>query len=350
MVLTGVKLRNYRSYKDQVFEFEPGVNIVVGPNASGKTNLLEAVYVAARGRSFRNSDKELIAYNQPWARVDMLSDDGQRTVKIWSEGDKAKEFSIGPNKKRRLSGPDKLPLVLFTPEHLRSLSGAPTNRRKLIDELVAAMQPDGQAIINRFQRALNQRNHLLKQSSPDKDELFVWAVRLGDLGGQLAAYRHEAIAALNKSASRIYSELAGKKHQVKFIYKSQLGNDESYRRKLDRHLLSQRDLNLGFTSQGPHRDDISVEINGHNSQVSASRGELRSLVLVAKIVEMAIIEKQTKQKPWLLLDDVFSELDNLRRQHLSALLDDYQTIITTTDADAVIEYFAENEQNIIALS
>lgn len=349
MILTGVKLKNYRSYADQVFEFEPGVNIVVGPNASGKTNLLEAVYVAAKGRSFRNSDKELIAYNKPWARVDMLSNENHRTVKVWRDGDKTKEFDIGPNKKRRLTEADKLPLVLFTPEHLRSLSGAPTNRRKLIDELVAAMQPDGQTVINRFQRALNQRNHLLKQPNPDKDELFVWAVRLGELGGQLAAYRQAAIAKLNSSASKIYSELAGKKHEIGFIYKSELGDGETYRRKLDKHLQSQRDRDLGFTSQGPHRDDIAVEINGHNSQTAASRGELRTLVLVAKIAELDIIEGRTGERPWLLLDDVFSELDGLRRRQLSSRLSEYQTIITTTDADAVVEYFAENQQNILAL-
>jgi DNA replication and repair protein RecF len=338
VVVTGVKLKNYRSYRNQAFELEPGVNIIVGPNASGKTNLLEAVYVAGVGKSFRAGDKDLISYNKPWARIDLMLDKGQRTVKMWRESTKSKEFEVGQNIKKRLKSEDKLPTVLFTPDDLRSLSGSPKSRRKLIDGLVAAMFSDGQTAINRFNRALLQRNHLLKQANPNKDELFVWAVRLGEMGGQLAGYRQQVIGKLNKQSGKIYSELAGKKHRVKFRYISAL-DSKNYRHNLDKHLQDKTDIYLGFTSKGPHRDDISVEIDSRDSQASASRGELRTLVLAAKIVETSIVEQRTNQRPLMLLDDVFSELDGARRQSLSKKLGGYQVIITTTDADAMVEHF-----------
>lgn len=349
MQVTGVRLKNFRSYKDQAFELEPGVNIVVGPNASGKTNLLEAIYVVAQGRSFRVGDSDLIRHSQPWAKVELVSERQQRSVKLWREGPTKKEFELSGQTKRRLGPKDKLPLVLFTPEDLRSLGGSPVRRRKLIDTLVAKLFEEGARVISRYQRALLQRNHLLKQADPDKDELFVWAVRLGELGVRLADMRFSVIAKLNRQASATYSELVSKKQTVKFSYISELGTKAQYAHKLNQSLQSTRDQSLGSTSVGPHRDDLLVQIDGHDSRLSASRGELRTLVLVAKIIEIQITEQKAKTKPLLLLDDVFSELDGARRRQLSQRLSGYQTLITTTDADAVVEHFSQSDQNIIAL-
>jgi len=348
-MITGVKLKNFRSYRDQAFELEPGVNIIVGPNGSGKTNLLEAIYVAVQGRSFRVGDKELIMHKKPWARIDLVAATSQRAVKLWRSGPIKKQFELAGQQKRRLSSKDKLPQVLFTPDDLRSLGGSPERRRRMLDNLVSKNFEEGAAVVSRFGRALLQRNHLLKQPRPDEDELFVWAVRLGELGGQLADMRAQIVAKLNKDANAIYSELVGKKQRVRFAYQSELGSRAGYGHKLNRRLQSGHDLRVGFTTSGPHRDDLQVKIDGYDSRDTASRGELRTLVLVVKIIEIKITQSRTKSKPLLLLDDVFSELDGARRRQLSQRLSGYQTLITTTDADAVVEHFLKTDYNLIAL-
>ena len=229
MVITGVKLKNYRSYGDQAFEIEQGVNIVVGPNASGKTNLLEAIYLVGEGRSFRNKDQDLVQNGRPWARVDLLMDKKPRIVKIWREGEKNKEFSIDQTKYKRLPASRKLPIILFTPEDLRSLSGSPTQRRKLLDSIALNLFPEAAKIQNRYQRALLQRNHLLKQANPSNDEMFVWAVRLGELGGQVVDMRLAVIEAIDKSASKIYQSLSGKKHKISFFNLSKISQTRQKR-------------------------------------------------------------------------------------------------------------------------
>lgn len=349
MVITGIRLQRFRSYKDQVFELEPGVNIVVGPNASGKTNLLEALYVASRGRSFRVRDTDLIKHGASWARIDVTRQNQSRSIKLRRSNEPRKEFIIGSTTKRRLAPTDTLPLVLFAPDDLRLLNGSPTRRRDYLDQLVSQLIPAAGGTIGRYYRALLQRNTLLKTNNPDIDELFVWSIKLGELGAQVAAWRRDIVKKLNKEASQIYSELAGGQHRVRFIYESALPL-KTYAEALNRSLQSNKDTFIGHTSMGPHRDDLQVSLDGHNSTSSASRGEVRTLVLVAKLVEARLLEIQMEQKPLLLLDDVFSELDGKRRQQLAHAVKDYQTLITTTDADAVIEHFTKKSINIIPLN
>lgn len=347
-MITGIRLQNFRSYRDQAFELEPGVNIVVGPNASGKTNLLEALYVGSRGRSFRVRDHDLIRYGARWARVDTSHASQNRSVKLRRHDLPHKEFVVGANTRRRLAATDVLPVVLFAPDDLRLLNGSPARRRDYLDQLVAQLVPGSNVVINRYQRALLQRNTLLKEPNPDSDELFVWSIKLGELGSQIVNWRRELIRKLNRQASQIYSALAGGNHRVRFVYQSNLPL-KSYASSLNSALQSSNDRKLGHTSAGPHRDDLAVSLDGHDSAASASRGEIRTLVLVAKLVEANLVEQQYGQKPLLLLDDVFSELDGKRRQQLARAVKSYQTLITTTDADAVLEHFTKKSINIIAL-
>lgn len=348
-MLTGVRLQNFRSYKDQAFELEPGVNIVVGPNASGKTNLLESLYVAARGKSFRARDVDLIGHRMPWARVDSEgAGTVKRVVKLRRKEAPLKEFEIGPNKHRRLNPDNLLPVVLFTPDDLRLLNGSPVRRREYLDQLIIKLDASRAPTISRYSRALLQRNALLKQAQPDSDELFVWGVKLGELGGQIAGWRRALIRQINKLAPTAYSQLAGGKWRVKLTYESELPVRD-YQHALNRLLQSGRDERVGHTSAGPHRDDFRLALEGRDSSVTASRGEVRTLVLVLKLAEARLLENLLEQKPLLLLDDVFSELDGKRRQQLAKAVSGYQTLITTTDADAVIEHFGRKRQNVIAL-
>lgn len=349
-MITGVRLQNFRSYFDQAFEFETGVNIVIGPNASGKTNLLEALYVGRIGRSFRARDLDLINYKKNWARVDIDESSGhRRTVKIQKHKLPKKSFIINNQTKKRLGSEYTLPTVLFAPDHLQILTGSPERRRNFMDLLISQLYPQEKFLFSRYQRALLQRNNILKQADIDPDNLFVWGVKLGELGAKIASLRMNLISQLNRYSSKIYSQLAGTKNSVKFHYVSSLTTDpKTYAHQLNKKLQGQTDIELGYSAYGPHRDDFMVMLNKHDSSISASRGETRTLVMVMKMIETKLIEKQIDQPPLILLDDIFSELDGKRRHQLALALDDYQTLITTTNVDVIDKKLTQNA-NLITL-
>jgi DNA replication and repair protein RecF len=342
-VINSIRLQNFRSYRDDSFEFDPGVNIIVGPNASGKTNLLEALLVIGRGKSYRARDQELVRFKKPWARLEAHSETETRVVKLTSQGNDAiqKNFMIDRQPYKRLGHTKTLPMVLFEPEHLQLLRGAPELRRDFIDGLLEQTVAGHATLLKQYKRALLQRNALLKHGAhATPQQLFPWNVRLSELGGQVAAGRLRLISELNNNLSKIYSELAGKKSKVELIYESSC-SVEAYASVLLQKLEAHRELELlrGFTAYGPHRDDVRVELGGHRLQESGSRGETRTLLLALKINELKLIEEARGKKPLLLLDDVFSELDGARRQALTKFIGAYQTFITTTDADVVVQHF-----------
>jgi DNA replication and repair protein RecF len=337
MSFTGIRLQNFRSYSDQSFEFGSGVNVVVGPNASGKTNLLEALYVASRGKSFKGRDIEVIRTNQPWARIDAWFDGGSVTIKIKQSQDAKSEktIALGPNKQfARLPARYHKPVVLFVPDHLRLLQGSPALRREYIDNLIVQLNPERQRAFTRYSRALRQRNVLLKQSSSPQDELFVWGVQLGRYGAQIAEWRYELVERVNQSLEQTLESLSGKT-RLRVTLETSLGNRQNYASLFTKHLQSNTDAQAGFTTRGPHRDDMRIELRGVDSALTASRGETRSIVLALKVLEANMLEDKFGFSPLLLLDDVFSELDGSRRDKLSQLLDQNQTLITTTDADSI---------------
>lgn len=345
-MISDIRLQNFRSYKDETFEFGSGVNIVVGPNASGKTNLLEGILVAANGGSYRATTSDLIMFNKPWARIELHSSGEQRVAKIDTrDGFVKKTFDIDGREYGRIPHSKKLPLVLFEPGHLRLLSGSPELRRDYLDDLSEQITPGYGRLRRSYKRALAQRNAVLKKgASQGSGELFAWNIRLSELGGQMAAGRQNLIDLINERISGLYAKLSNSKTGVKVSYESTCSL-ENYSSQLLKNLEAnvEQDFVRGFTSHGPHRDDIQLVFNArHSAQAVASRGEVRTILLALKIVELQLIEDVRGQKPLLLLDDVFSELDGARRQALTKFLKDYQTFITTTDADVVVQHFMEN--------
>lgn len=353
-MISDIRLQHFRSYDDATFEFSPSVNIIVGPNASGKTNLLEAVLVSARGASYRVRDTELVQYDQPWARLDAQTDGELRTVKIVLEPAPAKTYEIGGKTYRRLSSAKTLPVVIFEPNHLYMLGGAPELRRSYLDDLLEQTQPHYGKLRRDYRRVLTQRNALLKaHGHASSAQIFPWNVRLSELGGAIAQARMELIEAINGQASELYGSLAHKPSQVELRYETKLSIGH-YATALLRSLEHNFGLDVarGFTGAGPHREDFTVLLGGHPAQVSASRGETRTAVLMLKVMELRLIEQSrldsslaapagVQARPLLLLDDVFSELDGSRRQALTNYLRDYQTFITTTDADVVVQHFMD---------
>lgn len=352
-MLSDLRLQNFRSYKDGSFEFSPGVNIIVGPNASGKTNLLEAILITARGSSYRAKDSELVRFNQPWARLDCdLIDGGKRTIKLVVDPKPEKSYILNNKTYKRLSIAHSLPVVLFEPNHLQLLSGKPEYRRDYLDDLLEQIMPGYGTLRRRYRRTLAQRNTLLKQAtSPSQTQLFPWNVRLSELAGQIVRARTQIVTEAHNKASKLYMELSRTKTKLNLTYHSNWPA-ESYQS----HLLKKLETNLeidrlrGFTSTGPHRDDLTILFDNHPAQESASRGEARTAVLVLKIIELQVLQAaHDGQAPILLLDDVFSELDGKRRHTLTDYFVSYQTFITTTDADIVLKHFTER-CNVIPLS
>jgi DNA replication and repair protein RecF len=366
MALTDIRLQNFRSYADDSFELSPGVNIIVGPNASGKTNLLEAILVLARGGSYRAKDAELVRFGSPWARLDThaAQDDEsdtthERTLKIECNGLQGaasgnlravckKSFVIDGQTVLRMTQPKMLPAVLFEPNHLLLLTGSPELRRSYLDDLIEQTMPGFGPVRRQYKRVLAQRNALLKRGSHVAGpQIFVWNLRLSELAGRIVQERLELIERINQVAGETYSRLAHAEADVLVNYTSSLDvhqYESSLLKKLEHNL--ERDCILGFTTAGPHREDINVLLNGHTLQDAASRGETRTIILALKIIELQLIEAARGSAPLLLLDDVFSELDGARRQALTEFLRDYQTFITTTDADVVVQHFMD-ECNII---
>lgn len=339
-------LQHFRSYTDYAVEFDAGVNIIVGPNGSGKTNLLEALYVLSTGSSFRGQDRELLQHSQDWFRVEGLFGEQQRVLTYRQNADSVeKQFVLDGTKKARLMHPQRVPVVLFEPDHLRLLRESPSKRRDYIDALLTKLQPDYSWLKHQFERVLTQRNAILKRRLPYsqlEDQLFAWDVKFAELAQQIVERRQQLIANLQAQASDVYSAIAGRPHQVALHYQSTV-EGSNYHAGLLRQLSERvtRDVERGFTGVGPQRDDFAVTLDSAPAASAASRGEIRSLLLTFKIIELRLLAAQNDATPLLLLDDVFSELDAARRHALAELAKTYQTLITTTDADAIVEHFLD---------
>lgn len=348
-----ITLHNFRSYQEYSVELAPGVNIIVGPNGSGKTNMLEALYVLSHGTSFRGTDRDMVRHDSPWFRLEGLYQDQQRvlTVELQPQAAIDKQFSLDGVKKARLTHTQRLPVVLFEPDHLRLLRESPSHRREYLDTLLSKIQPDFTWLKHQFERVLLQRNNILKRHLAPmqrNDQLFVWDIKFAELAEQIVRQRQELINKIAAEFGEVYATIANHQHQVGLAYQNTV-TAEDYRAGLLKLLQTnaQRDSERGFTTVGPHRDDFIVSLDGALAASAASRGEIRSLLLALKIIELRMLHTHHGTPPLLLLDDVFSELDTSRRQALAKLAKDYQTLITTTDADAIVEHFLGG-YNVIA--
>lgn len=325
--------------------FGSRVNIIVGPNGSGKTNLLEALYVLSHGSSFRGADRDMVAHGREWFRLQGLCDGAERTLvcKLEHPGVIDKQFTLDGLKRARLTHNVRVPVVLFEPEHLRLLRDSPSQRRDYLDLLLTKLQPDYTWLKHQFERVLLQRNNVLKRHLPPAlrdDHLFAWDISFADLAEQIARRRRELVERLNERIEETYAGIARGVHKVELRYEQKI-NSTDYRTALLAALQAgvEHDDARGFTTMGPHRDDLLVLLDGTPAVSAASRGEMRSLLLALKMIELSLVGEQSDSTPLLLLDDVFSELDASRRQALAVLAKECQTLITTTDADSITGHF-----------
>jgi DNA replication and repair protein RecF len=354
-MINSLRLQNFRGFADAQFEFEPGVNIIVGPNASGKTTILEALLIIAGQGTFKGQDTDLVRFSKDWLRVDAVLEASSRAVKLTKDGEDRtqKSYVIDGVDRQRLGTTYTLPVVLFEPQDMNMLSGDPAGRRDFLDRILSATAPGYTTLAKNYRRALSQRNRLLKQlaarPSSDTKELFVWDLRLSELGGAVHAARKALVDRMAATFADEYDRISGKQEPAAITYESSVSAAD-YTTSLLKKLANsyEKDVARGFTGVGPHRDDLVISLRDHDARLGASRGETRSLLLALKLLEVLEVERAAGTKPMLLLDDVFSELDGHRRRSLAGTIKDYQTFITTTDADIIVKEFAQ-KLNVIAM-
>ncbi|HET6319450.1 MAG TPA: DNA replication/repair protein RecF [Chloroflexota bacterium] len=340
-------LVSFRSYSELEAQFPEGPQVIVGPNAAGKTNLIEGLVVLGTGHSHRASlDGELISWGADFARLeaDVTADVDSRlelVIARTSAGGGRKKALVNGVARRPAALSAALPVVLFAPEDMLLIVGSPSGRRAAIDTLVAQTVPAAAATMANYSRALTQRNNLLRairDGIAAPDELRFWDNVIVDDGSQIVDWRHEQMARLASPLAEAHAEIAPEEPPLELVYlsKETPGPDETTRDALRRRLAetAEKEQWNGQTLIGPHRDDISFVSVGRDLSNFASRGQQRTAILALKLATLAVLRETHGQPPLLLLDDVFSELDPQRRAHLVRRIGELpQAFVTTTTTD-----------------
>lgn len=330
MKVSRLAVQNVRVHSLKALEIESGTTLISGPNGCGKTSLIEALYLALRGKSFRGGDDAICSYNTNFYQIDVQTDEWNYRVSYRNDTkSKRKSFIVNNKKYGRLPYALKYPIVLFEPDDLRIISGSPVRRRRFIDTLIQQYDPQYSVELNRYNRALQQRNKMLKRPDVTRDSLFSWNILLSKYGALLIAKRMAVLQKFNKVITKVYRQIAQNKDTVAIYYSlpqtiSTQKLLQQYEEKFD------YDRAIGATSVGPHRHDIKFVFNGGMAADIASRGENRTIVLSLKFIEAEYIEQQSGKKPIILLDDVFGELDTNRQKALMKEFQSKQIIMTST--------------------
>lgn len=324
MYLKSLFLQNFRSYSKYSFDFDKGTTLVIGPNTAGKSNLVEAIYLLSSGKSFRaDKDIEMISFDCDVSRIaGILSDKLKLEFTIVIDG--RKKYLVNGVARRRVDFAGHLTAVLFSPLDLELLSGSPSRRRRFLDDILEQIDRDYRVSITSFEKALRQRNALLEKAwetgKRDEAHFAYWDALLIEHGQRITQKREELILYLNSSEKNIFP------FEISYD-KSVISADR---------LLQYKDAELGagFTLVGPHRDDFATAIDTKEGKkdvkLFGSRGQQRLTVLQLKLLVLQCIEEKKGERPILILDDIFSELDQGHIDHVLSLLGKQQTILTTT--------------------
>ena len=346
-----LRLTDLRSYATLDAAFGAGPHLVWGPNAAGKTSLLEAMVLLARGGSHRTTtDAELVRWGADVARVEGRVGPEEIEVALVRPGSEAagsgarKRIRVNGVARRAASLADKLRVVLFAPEDMLLVAGSPSLRRATIDQLGAALVPGYAAELATYGRALQQRNGLLRairDETAARDELRYWDLPFLDAGGAVVAARHRLLERLAAPLAGAHGEIAPDERlsgrlELEYVSNAPVAPGESPRDALARRLeeTAEKELWNGTTLIGPHRDDVAFVMGGRDLAAFASRGQQRTAILALKLAELDLVTEHDGRQPLLLLDDVFSELDPARRAHLVRRIAELpQAFVTTTTLD-----------------
>ncbi len=347
MVIKKLTLHNFRNYADETFSFGEGLNVLTGRNAQGKTNCAEAVYYLCTGSSLRiRQDKRLIRHGESGASIgaEVMTRFGRVTLRADIYENK-RELFVNDNKlSRAVDFLGNMNAVFFSPGELRLVQDGPEERRRFLNLSISQTSREYCTALLRYQRILDQRNNLLKNHdiSLILETLPVWDEQLSLYASRIIVRRRAFLKELSPLAEEAHSFLTDGGETLTVGAHEREETEEEIRTRLVREFDNSRekDIRLGFTSVGPHRDDVRICIDGMEARGFASQGQARTAALSLKLAELKIFEQLTGESPVLILDDVMSELDLPRRKKLLARIGDVQCILTCTHAERVL-YGAE---------
>jgi len=338
-----IRLINFRNYNNISLDFNRKTNVFLGKNAQGKTNLLEAIYICATGRSFRtNRDREIINFAKKEAYVGANANIGDydKFIEVKMERDRPKRIRINKtelkNYRELYSG---LNVIVFSPDDLKLVKEGPQERRNFLDLEISQIKPVYNHNILRYNKILFQRNNLLRLNRFNSDIenlLEVFDLQLANIGTDIVLERKKYIGEINQICKSTHNKISSYRENLELSY---ISNIDIYDNKLDMeeyyvNMLKKnrkKDIEASSTQLGPHRDDIYISVNDRELKTFGSQGQQRTAVLSIKLSELELIRRQKGFFPVLLLDDVFSELDEERKKYLISFFKDIQTLITTTD-------------------
>ncbi|MBO4235772.1 MAG: DNA replication/repair protein RecF [Firmicutes bacterium] len=361
MFIRNIELKNFRNYESLTLDFDERINLILGDNAQGKTNLVEAIYVSSFGKSFRtSSDYKLIKFGEKEAfvKVEAAREDFNTEVEITIKakgGFQTEEKNIIPTQKafntQKFVRKDKknitktadllsnILIVVFSPEDLKIVKDEPEKRRKFINRELCQISLSYLDNLSNYKKALLQRNTYLKESSINPDLLDIWDIQLAKYGAAIIKLREKYIEKIARFSAEIHNGITGGEEKLEIKYDPNLSiqptvEDQEARFYEALKMSFDSDLRNRSTQVGPHRDDIAFFVNGVDMRAFGSQGQQRTCALSLKLAELSLIKEDTGENPILILDDVMSELDQKRQEYLIETLSENQLFITTTDLDS----------------
>ena len=359
MYIKSLTLKNFRNYSEQKVNFDNGLNVIFGSNAQGKTNLLEGIYFGAIGKSFKAViEKDLIKYGESYSdvKIEYFSEnrDKYNILRIFTDRKKAVSLNGVPlAKMSELIG--NLRVVVFTPEELSLVKEGPGGRRRFLDILICQVYPGFMGVLSNYNKALDQKNKLLKVVSKKPEfleTLPMWEEQLVKYGAKIIDMRKKVLDEIMFFAYEIHTDITKGKEKIEGKYKSQIDEKLSTEEALRKAMKDAREKEIALTSSiiGPHRDDILFYLNEKPAKVFCSQGQQRTIVLSLKLAQKKYIYETTGESPVMLLDDITGELDVHRREYLFSNLTDSQVFITCTETDRVKDvkgaYFEVNNAHV----
>lgn len=334
MLITNLKLQNFRNYEQLNIDFNKKINIIYGDNAQGKTNILEAIFVSSLGKSFRtNKEKELIKMGELFSKIEVEFSKSDRDGKIKIEISDKKNILVNGVKIKKLSELlGIIHIVIFTPDDINILKNGPAQRRRFLDIFIGQLRPNYIYCLNMYLKALEQRNNYLKQikfENKSEEFLEIWDEKISEYAEKVFNYRLEFINKIKNKIKSVHNIITENNEEIDIEYISDFTSKEEFLKKMKNN--RKLDIMKGYTTKGVHRDDFNIYINNNLVNVYGSQGQHRTAILSLKMSELKVIYDEIGENPILLLDDFMSELDEKRRKNFLKNIKDTQVLVTCTD-------------------
>lgn len=342
MQIQRLEIQGFRNIESERISFSDGLNVVVGDNAQGKTSLVESIFLCAFGKSFRAKDLELIHHNHDYCYVKgfFIKNGWEERIEYSISRTEGKRFQVNGKRIEKMSElMERVHVVLFSPDDLRLVKDGPANRRTFLNREISGISRVYFNDLVNYNQLLKQRNALLKTTHNPTD-YSIWNERLADVGCRILLKRMWFLNLLSKYSEELHEKISAGTELLSLKYQSSLvdldqkeiGLEELKTRAVQRlESRLQQDIRKGFTGIGPHVDDFEIEINGLSAKSFASQGQQRTAALSLKLSEIALLKKETGESPIVLLDDILSELDKTRQNHLMNAFGDAQVLLTTAE-------------------